>query len=68
MKKLNRDNTTDYLIRAVPVDAWQNARRRAATNGTTMRHVIIEAIRRYADGLETPSERAAAENAAAKPS
>ncbi len=43
-----------YLVRGVPRDLQRAARVRAASEGTTLRRVLLQALREYAAGIWTP--------------
>jgi hypothetical protein len=43
-----------YLVRGVPRELQRSARRRATSEGTTLRSVLMEALRDYASGAWTP--------------
>jgi hypothetical protein len=43
-----------YLVRGVPRDVQRAARARAVSEGTTLRRVLLQAIRDYAGGTWTP--------------
>jgi hypothetical protein len=43
-----------YLVRGVPRDLQRAARVRAATEGTTLRRVLLQSLREYAAGTWTP--------------
>jgi hypothetical protein len=43
-----------YLVRGVPRDLQRAARGRAAAEGTTLRAVLVQALRDYASGAWTP--------------
>jgi hypothetical protein len=43
-----------YLLRGVPRDLQRAARVRAAREGTTLRCVLLQALREYAAGAWTP--------------
>jgi hypothetical protein len=43
----------NYLLRAVPLDVWQRAMKRASNEQRAIRGVLIRALERYADsGIE----------------
>ena len=43
-----------YLVRDVPLDLQRTARARAVKDGTTLRWVLLQALRDYATGRWTP--------------
>ena len=43
-----------YLLRDIPRDLQAGARARAVTEGTTLRRVLLRALREYAAGTWTP--------------
>jgi len=43
-----------YLVRDVPRELQRTARVRAASEGTTLRRVLVRALREYAAGTWTP--------------
>jgi hypothetical protein len=43
-----------YLLRDIPRDLQAGARARAETEGTTLRRVLLRALREYAAGTWTP--------------
>jgi hypothetical protein len=43
-----------YLVRGVPRGVQRAARARAASEGTTLRRVLLQAMRDYAGGTWTP--------------
>jgi hypothetical protein len=43
-----------YLLRGIPRDLQVAARARAVTEGTTLRSVLLRALREYAGGTWTP--------------
>ena len=43
-----------YLVRGVPRDLQRAARVRAASEGTTLRRVLLQSLREYAAGTWTP--------------
>jgi hypothetical protein len=43
-----------YLLRDIPRDLQADARARAVTEGTTLRRVLLRALREYAAGTWTP--------------
>ena len=43
-----------YLVRDVPRDVQRAARRRATAEGTTLRSILVHALRDYASGAWTP--------------
>jgi hypothetical protein len=43
-----------YLVRDVPRDLQRAARGRAASQGTTLRRVLLQGLREYAAGTWTP--------------
>jgi hypothetical protein len=43
-----------YLVRDVPRDLQRTARARAVRDGTTLRWVLLQALRDYATGRWTP--------------
>jgi hypothetical protein len=43
-----------YLLRGIPHDLQRAARARAVTEGTTLRWVLLRALREYAAGTWTP--------------
>lgn len=43
-----------YLVRGVPRDLQRAARARAVREGTTLRWVLVQALRDYAAGTWTP--------------
>ena len=43
-----------YLVRGVPRDLQRAARGRAVSEGTTLRRVLLRALRDYAAGIWTP--------------
>ena len=43
-----------YLLRGIPHDLQQAARARAVSEGTTLRWVLLQAVREYAAGTWTP--------------
>ena len=43
-----------YLVRGVPRDLQRAARGRAAAEGTSLRAVLVQALRDYASGAWTP--------------
>jgi hypothetical protein len=43
-----------YLVRGIPLDVQRAARRRAVSEGTTLRRVLSRALREYAGGTWTP--------------
>jgi hypothetical protein len=43
-----------YLVRGVPREVQRAARVRAASEGTTLRRVLVRALREYASGTWTP--------------
>jgi hypothetical protein len=43
-----------YLVRGVPRDVQRTARARAVNEGTTLRRVLLQAMRDYAGGTWTP--------------
>ena len=47
-----------YLVRGVPRDLQRAARARAVDEGTTLRWVLLQALRSYAAGTWTPSPAA----------
>ena len=51
-----------YLLRDIPRDLQAGARTRAATEGTTLRRVLLQALREYAAGTWTPRSGAAPES------
>jgi len=44
-----------YLVRGVPRDLQRAARVRAVSEGTTLRWVLLQALRDYAAGTRTPT-------------
>jgi hypothetical protein len=46
-----------YLVRDIPRDLQRTARARAVTDGTTLRWVLLQALRDYATGRWTPRQR-----------
>ena len=46
--------TGSYLVRGVPRDVHRAARARAVNEGTTLRRVLLQAMRDYAGGTWTP--------------
>ena len=44
-----------YLVRGVPRDLQRAARARAVSEGTTLRLVLLQALRDYAAGTWTPT-------------
>jgi hypothetical protein len=51
-----------YLLRDIPRDLQAGARARAVTEGTTLRQVLLRALREYAAGTWTPRPGAAPES------
>ena len=51
-----------YLLRGIPRDLQAGARARAVTEGTTLRRVLLQALREYAAGTWTPRPDAAPES------
>jgi hypothetical protein len=51
-----------YLLRDIPRDLQAGARTRAVTEGTTLRRVLLQAVREYAAGTWTPRPDAAPES------
>lgn len=51
-----------YLLRDIPRDLQAGARARAVTEGTTLRRVLLQAVREYAAGTWTPRPDAAPES------
>jgi hypothetical protein len=49
-----------HLVSGIPRDVQQAARRRAVSEGTTLRRVLVRALRDYAAGTWTPRADAAA--------
>ena len=49
-----------YLLRGVPRDLQRTARGRARRDGTSLRWVLLQALREYAAGTWTPARDAAA--------
>jgi len=47
-------STGIYLVRDVPRDLQRTARARAVKDGTTLRWVLLQALRDYATGRWTP--------------
>jgi hypothetical protein len=47
-----------YLVRGIPRDLQRAARVRAAGEGTTLRWVLLQALRDYAAGTWTPRREA----------
>jgi len=45
-----------YLVRDVPRELQRTARVRAASEGTTLRRVLVRALREYAAGTWTPRQ------------
>ena len=43
-----------YLLRGIPRDLQRAARTRAVSEGTTLRWVLLQALREYAAGTWTP--------------
>lgn len=51
-KKGDRDrepNTTHYLLRNIPNDAWRRAKAKAMIQGESIREVVIRLIKDYAE-------------------
>jgi hypothetical protein len=46
--------TCSYLVRGVPRDLQRAARARAVREGTTLRRVLLQALREYVAGTWTP--------------
>jgi hypothetical protein len=46
-----------YLVHGIPRDLQRAARARAARQGTTLRRVLLQALREYAAGSWTPGAR-----------
>jgi hypothetical protein len=51
-----------YLLRDIPRDLQAGARTRAATEGTTLHRLLLQALREYAAGTWTPRPGAAPES------
>jgi hypothetical protein len=51
-----------YLLRDIPRDLQAGARTRAVAEGTTLRRVLLQALREYAAGTWTPRPAAAPES------
>ncbi|HXJ83031.1 MAG TPA: hypothetical protein VMS64_30630 [Candidatus Methylomirabilis sp.] len=51
-----------YLLRDIPRDLQAGARARAVTEGTTLRRILLGALREYAAGTWTPRPDAAPES------
>ncbi len=51
-----------YLLRDIPRDLQGAARARAVTEGTTLRRVLLRALREYAAGTWTPRPDPASES------
>ena len=51
-----------YLLRDIPRDLQGAARARAVTEGTTLRRVLLRALREYAAGTWTPRPDAVPES------
>ena len=49
-----------YLLRGVPRELQRTARGRARRDGTSLRWVLLQALREYAAGTWTPARDAAA--------
>ena len=47
-----------YLVRSIPREVQRAARVRAASDGTTLRRVLVHALREYAAGTWTPQPEA----------
>jgi hypothetical protein len=46
-----------YLVHGIPRDLQRAARARAVRQGTTLRQVLLQALREYAAGSWTPGDR-----------
>jgi len=46
-----------YLVRGLPRDLQRTARARAASEGTTLSAVLVDALRDYAGGTWSPRRR-----------
>jgi hypothetical protein len=47
-------NGHDYLVRSIPIEIWEAARKRAHAEERAMRNVVIRALELYAAGRLTP--------------
>jgi len=54
-KDQRRTNTGTYRVRGVSRDLHRAARLRAASQGTTLRWVVLQALQAYSAGTWTPA-------------
>jgi len=44
---------TNYLLRGIPDDLWKKAKKRAASEGHTLKWLILQWLKDYALGLDS---------------